>query len=32
MDTPERLLHEYMAEMSERSKVRRGVPLPMGAP
>ena len=31
MDTSERLLHEYVAEMSERTKVRRGVPFPMGA-
>jgi isoamylase len=30
MKTPERLLHDYVAEVSERSEVRTGVPLPMG--
>jgi len=30
MNTPERPLHDYMAEVSERTEVRRGVPLPMG--
>lgn len=31
MDTPERPLHDYAVEVSERDEVRRGVPLPMGA-
>jgi isoamylase len=31
MKTPERPLHEYVAEVSERSEVRSGIPLPMGA-
>ena len=30
MNTPERPLHDYVAEVSERTEVRRGVPLPMG--
>jgi isoamylase len=30
MKTPERPLHDYMAEVSERTEVRTGVPLPMG--
>ena len=30
MDTPERPLQDYVAEVSERTDVRRGVPLPMG--
>ena len=30
MKTPERPLHAYVAEVSERTEVRRGVPLPMG--
>ena len=29
-DTPERPLHDYVAEVSERTEVRRGVPLPLG--
>jgi isoamylase len=29
-ETSERPLHDYMAEVSERTDVRRGVPLPMG--
>ncbi len=29
-NTAERPLHDYMVEVSERSKVRRGVPLPLG--
>lgn len=28
--TPERLLHEYLAQVCEHTAVRRGVPLPMG--
>lgn len=28
-DTPERTLHDYLADVSERTEVRRGVPLPM---
>ncbi|WP_296891998.1 hypothetical protein [Thiobacillus sp.] len=28
--TPERPLHAYMAEVSERTEVRSGVPLPLG--
>ena len=27
---PQRPLHDYMAEVSERTNVRMGVPLPMG--
>jgi isoamylase len=30
MDGIERTLHDYAAEVSERSELRRGVPLPMG--
>jgi glycogen operon protein len=30
MKTPERGLHDYVAEVSERTEVRMGVPLPMG--
>jgi isoamylase len=30
MKTPERPLHDYVAEVSERTEVRMGVPLPMG--
>src|SRR5450759_2058960 len=30
MNTPERLLHDYVAEVSERTEVRKGIPLPMG--
>jgi len=30
MNTPERPLHDYAAEVSEHTEVRRGVPLPMG--
>ncbi len=30
MKTPERPLHDYVAKVSERTEVRRGVPLPMG--
>jgi glycogen operon protein len=30
MNTPERPLHDYVAEVSERTEVRMGVPLPMG--
>ena len=30
MKTPERPLHDYVAEVSEHSEVRRGVPLPLG--
>ena len=30
MNTRERPLHEYLAEFSERTEVRRGVPLPWG--
>jgi isoamylase len=30
MKTPERPLHDYIAEVSERTEVRRGVPLPLG--
>ena len=30
MKTPERPLHDYLAEVSERTEVRTGVPLPMG--
>ncbi|MEP7244054.1 MAG: glycogen debranching protein GlgX [Gammaproteobacteria bacterium] len=30
MKTRERPLHEYIAEVSERAEVRRGVPLPLG--
>ena len=30
MDTPERPLQDYVAALSERTDVRRGVPLPMG--
>ena len=30
MKTPERPLHDYLAQVSERSAVRKGVPLPMG--
>ena len=30
MNTPERPLHDYEAEVSERTEVRMGVPLPMG--
>ena len=30
MKTPERWLHDYAAEVSERTEVRMGVPLPMG--
>lgn len=30
MKTPERPLHDYMAEVSERTEVRSGVPLPLG--
>jgi isoamylase len=29
MKTPERPLHDYVAEVSERTEVRMGVPLPM---
>jgi len=28
--TPERPLHDYLAEISERTEIRMGVPLPMG--
>jgi isoamylase len=31
LTTPERPLHEYLAEVCERSDVRVGVPLPLGA-
>jgi isoamylase len=31
MNTPERPLHEYVAEVSEHTDVQRGVPLPLGA-
>ena len=31
IDTPERPLHDYLAEVSEHTEVRRGVPLPLGA-
>src|SRR5665647_768211 len=31
MKTPERPLHDYLAEVSEHTEVRRGVPLPFGA-
>lgn len=30
MNTPERTLHEYVAEVSELTEVRMGIPLPMG--
>ena len=30
MSAPERPLHDYVAKVSERTEVRRGVPLPMG--
>src|ERR1019366_6714504 len=30
MNTPERPLHDYVAEVSERTEVRKGIPLPMG--
>ncbi|MGO8753979.1 MAG: glycogen debranching protein GlgX [Gallionellaceae bacterium] len=30
MTTPERPLHDYVAEVSEHTEVRRGVPLPLG--
>lgn len=30
MKTPERPLHDYVAEVSKRTEVRRGVPLPLG--
>jgi len=30
MDGTERPLHDYLAEVSERTEVRRGVPLPLG--
>ena len=30
MKTPERPLHDYMAEVSESTEVRIGVPLPLG--
>jgi hypothetical protein len=30
MKTPERPLHDYVAEVSERTEVRSGVPLPLG--
>ncbi|MBK5282305.1 MAG: glycogen debranching protein GlgX [Nitrospiraceae bacterium] len=30
MSVPERPLHDYVAKVSERTEVRRGVPLPMG--
>src|SRR5271166_279284 len=30
MKTPERPLHDHLAQVSERSAVRLGVPLPMG--
>jgi hypothetical protein len=30
MKTPERPLHDYVAEVSERTEVRMGVPLTMG--
>ncbi len=30
MKTPERPLHDYVAEVSEHTEVRRGVPLPLG--
>ena len=30
MKTPERPLHDYVVEVSERTEVRRGVPLPLG--
>jgi isoamylase len=31
MNTPERPLHDYVAEVCEHTEVRRGVPLPFGA-
>ncbi len=30
MKPSERTLHDYVAEVSERTEVRKGVPLPMG--
>ena len=30
MTTPKRPLHDYQAEVSERTAIRRGVPLPLG--
>ena len=30
ISAPERPLHDYVAKVSERTEVRRGVPLPMG--
>jgi isoamylase len=30
MITPERQLHDYVADVSERTEIRRGVPLPLG--
>ncbi len=30
LNTPERPLHDYVAEVSERTEVRKGVPLPLG--
>ncbi len=30
MNTPERPLHDYAAEVCEHTEVRRGVPLPLG--
>jgi isoamylase len=30
MNTPQRPLQDYLAEVSERAEVRRGVPLPSG--
>jgi len=30
MTTPKRPLHDYLAEVSERTEIRRGVPLPLG--
>ncbi|MBS0310585.1 MAG: glycogen debranching enzyme, partial [Proteobacteria bacterium] len=31
MSFPERPLHDYAAEVSERTDIRRGMPLPLGA-
>ena len=30
MKTPERPLYDYVAEVSERTEVQRGIPLPLG--